>query len=105
MQIPTNAAAAPDGRYVLRSVEPGTEVMVEATKRGLPSAHSAPMKLIAGEKKSGVTVVIPRGVTFAGKVTDGNGKPLSGVAIDAASAEDEGFPGAGMVRRCVARGQ
>lgn len=105
LQQPSNAAAAPDGHYVLRSVEPGTEVMVEATKRALPSAHSAPMKLVAGEKKSGVTIVIPRGITFSGKVTDGNGKPLSGVSVDAADAENDGFPGAGMVRRVVAIAQ
>lgn len=98
------AAAAPDGRFVLRSVEPGAEVVIEAAKRGMPASHSASLKLNTGETKSGVAIVIPRGVAFSGKVTDGNGKAISGVAIETAEAENEGGPmggGARMVRRMV----
>jgi protocatechuate 3,4-dioxygenase beta subunit len=97
-------AAGPDGHFVMRSVEPGSEVVIDATKRAMPAARSSMFKVAAGETKNGVTIVIPRGVAFAGKVTDGNGKPVSGVAIDASAAENEGGPlggGTRMVRRMV----
>jgi protocatechuate 3,4-dioxygenase beta subunit len=99
-----SASTGPDGRYVVRGTDPGPEVVVDAVKRGFPSARSAAMKLTAGEKKSGVNLVIPRGVSFAGSVTDGEGKPLSGVAIDAAEAEGGGFPGANIQRRLMIAG-
>ncbi len=98
------AATAPDGRFVLRSVEPNPEVVIEATKRGMPGAHTSPLKLAAGEKKTGITIVIPRGVAFSGKVTDGSGRALSGVAVEATEAENDGGPmggGGRLVRRMV----
>jgi protocatechuate 3,4-dioxygenase beta subunit len=96
------ASSGPDGRYVVRGTDPGPEVVVDAARRGLPSARTAAMKLVAGEKKTGVNVVIPRGISFAGTVTDPQGKPLSGVSIDAAEAEGGGgFPGGNIQRRLM----
>jgi protocatechuate 3,4-dioxygenase beta subunit len=89
---PATAASAPDGRYVLRAVDAGPEIIVDAAKRGLPAAHTADLKLAAGEKKTGVNITIPRGLAFSGKVTDVNGKPLSGVVVDASEFEDGGMP-------------
>jgi protocatechuate 3,4-dioxygenase beta subunit len=97
----TWASSAPDGRYVLRAVDPNPEVIVEAAKRGLPNARTAAMKLSAGEKKIGVNLVIPRGVSFSGKVTDAAGKPLSGVTVDPSESDDSG-PGFGVRRMMIA---
>jgi hypothetical protein len=93
------AFSGPDGRFVLRNVVPETEIQVDATKKGLPSAHSASVRLNPGEKKTGLTITIPRGVAFTGKVTDSAGRPLSGVGI--APAESAGGGGFGGLRRVV----
>jgi protocatechuate 3,4-dioxygenase beta subunit len=98
----TPAATGPDGRYVLRAVDPGPEVVAEALKRGQPGAKTAAMKLAAGERKSGVNLTLPRGIAFSGKVLDGNGKAVSGVAVDATPSQ--GDMGGGMVRRMVIGG-
>ena len=92
--------SGPDGRFVLRGVQPDADVQVEAVKRGLPSARSSTLKLAAGERKGGVTITIPRGLALAGRVTDRDGKPLSGVAVAANDAEGNGEPGV-RVRRVV----
>lgn len=89
---------APDGRFVLRSVEPDADIYVGATKRGYPSAKSPVMKLAAGERKSGVVLTIPRGLTVTGRVTDKENKPLSGVAVDATEAAADTMMG---IRRMV----
>lgn len=95
---PPVAATAPDGRYVLRAVDASPEIIVDATKRGMPAAHTADLKLGAGEKKTGVNIVIPRGVGFSGKVIDGAGKFLSGVTVEAVEFEEGGMQG---VRRMM----
>jgi large repetitive protein len=93
------AFSGPDGRFVLRNVVAETEIQVDASKKGLPSAHSASLRLNPGEKKTGLTITIPRGVAFTGKVTDGAGRPVSGVGIEPVEAAGgRGFAG---VRRVV----
>lgn len=98
-QQAATAVSAPDGRFVLRGADTGADLQLEAQKRGLPVAKSATLKLNPGERKTGVTITIPRGLTLSGKVTDKDGKPLSGVAVDA--AESGGDMGAMMVRRVM----
>ncbi len=100
-QQDTTAFSGPDGRFVLRNVLPDTEVQIEAAKKGFPSNRSASLKLNAGEKKSGVLITIPRGVVLAGKVTDANGRAVSGVGITPVETEGRGF-GAGVRRVVVA---
>src|SRR5439155_3476448 len=94
--------SGPDGRFSLR-VEPDADLQIEATKKGLPSAKSSALRLASGERKSGVTITVPRGIAVSGRVTDRNGKPLSGVAVTA--SESEGGGGMGMmIRRQIAFG-
>jgi hypothetical protein len=88
--------SAPDGRFILRDVNIDSDIQVDALKRGYPAGKSASMKLAAGEKKSGVTVIIPRGVAVTGRVTDKDHKPISGVGVEAIESAND--PMGGMRR-------
>jgi hypothetical protein len=85
--------SAPDGRFVLRNVEIDSDLQIDALKRGYPGAKSSPMKLAAGEKKSGVVITIPRGIAVTGRVTDKDHKPLSGVAVEAIESANDSMGG------------
>jgi protocatechuate 3,4-dioxygenase beta subunit len=91
------AMSGPDGRFVVRSVEPDEETSLEATKKGLPGGKAPAMKLASGETKSGVVITIPRGIEVTGIVTDQAGTALSGVTVTAASPE-RGGGGQVMIR-------
>ncbi|HEV7488618.1 MAG TPA: carboxypeptidase regulatory-like domain-containing protein [Thermoanaerobaculia bacterium] len=88
--------SAPDGRFILRDVNIDSDIQVDALKRGYPGGKSASMKLAAGEKKTGVTVIIPRGVAVTGRVTDKDHKPISGVGVEAIESAND--PMGGMRR-------
>jgi protocatechuate 3,4-dioxygenase beta subunit len=99
LPISHSAFSGPDGRFSLRTDTQG-DIELEASKKGLPSAKTSAMHLAQGEKKSGVTIVMPRGVAISGIVTDKQGKPLSGVAVNA-SENEGGGPLAGGMRRMI----
>ena len=84
------AFSGPDGRFVLRAVEADSEIEVDALKRGYPSAHSASMRLAPAERKAGVVITIPHGFELTGKVTDTNGRPVAGVAVEPIEATANG---------------
>ncbi len=88
--------SAPDGHFVLRNVEIESDLQVDAVKRGYPVAKSPSLKLAAAERKTGLTITIPRGVAITGKVTDKDKKPLSGVGVEA--IESSADAGMGMRR-------
>jgi protocatechuate 3,4-dioxygenase beta subunit len=96
--------SAPDGHYVLRGVEPDSELKVEALKKGYPAASSGAVRVAAGETKSGVNLTIPRGLLLTGKVMDSAGKPLSGVAVSSIQREGGGGGMGGMFRRQISIG-
>ncbi len=96
--------SGPDGRFVLRGVQADADVQVEALKAGFPSASSSTLKLVPGERRSGVTITIPRGVALTGRVTDHDGKPVSGVAVTTTEAEGNGGGGRAAIRRMVVNG-
>jgi protocatechuate 3,4-dioxygenase beta subunit len=96
-----SSITGPDGRFVLRGVQTDADIRVGASKKGFPAADSATLRLAPAERKSGVNITIPRGVALTGKVTDGDGKPLSGVAVDAAAASND-FGGANLRRIVMA---
>jgi hypothetical protein len=79
--------SGPDGRFSTR-VEPEQDVVLRATRRGLPATRSDAFRLALGERKSGIVLTIPSGIAVSGRVSDGEGKPLSGVAVSASEAED-----------------
>jgi protocatechuate 3,4-dioxygenase beta subunit len=86
--------SGPDGRFVLRGAPTESDIQVDANKKGYPTAHSSSLRLAPGERKAGVLITIPRGVALTGKVTDRDGRSLSGVAVDALESQnDSGFPG------------
>jgi large repetitive protein len=85
-------ASGPDGRFSMRV---GTEVAmrVRAAKKGFPIVRSDSLRLAPGERKTGLTITIPNGIPVNGRVTDREGKPLSGVAV---SANEPAGGGRGM---------
>jgi protocatechuate 3,4-dioxygenase beta subunit len=91
--------SAPDGHFVLRNVETEADLQVDAVKRGFPVAKSPSLKLAAAERKTGLTITIPRGVAITGKVTDKDKKPLSGVGVEAIESSADAM--AGMRRMVV----
>jgi hypothetical protein len=78
----TNAVSGTDGRFSMR-VRPEANLRLRASKKGLPPVRGDAFQLNPGERKSGVVLTIPTGVAVTGIVKDGNGDPLSGVAITA----------------------
>ncbi|HEX7190558.1 MAG TPA: carboxypeptidase-like regulatory domain-containing protein [Thermoanaerobaculia bacterium] len=94
-----SAFSGPDGRFSLRTDSQG-DIELAASKKGLPSAKTSALHITSGEKKSGVTIVMPRGIAISGIVTDKQGKALSGVGVTA--SENEGGPLPGGVRRMIA---
>lgn len=101
MRPSASAVTGPDGHFYLRGVDTDTDIRVSAQKKGYPVASSQTLRVAPAEKKSGVSVTIPRGVALTGKVTDSAGKPLSGVAVDAVEASND-FGGMGMRRVVMA---
>jgi protocatechuate 3,4-dioxygenase beta subunit len=95
--------SGPDGRFTVRA-DTDIDLQIGATKKGWPSAKSSSFRLAAGERKTGVTITIPRGVAVTGRVADKNGKALSGVAVTATETEGGGGPGGFVVRRQFAIG-
>jgi len=94
------AISGPDGRFSLRNVTPDTDVRLDATRKGFPSAESATLHLASGERKSGIMMTIVQGVALSGKVTDPDGRPLSGVAVRPVQSEGGGMRGF-AVRRVI----
>ncbi|HEX8153495.1 MAG TPA: carboxypeptidase regulatory-like domain-containing protein [Thermoanaerobaculia bacterium] len=92
------AFSGPDGRFVARSTG-DADLTVRAVKKGLPPGKTGPVFVAAGERKTGVIVTIPRGHEITGRVTDREGKPLSGVSVSAMEAEAGG--GGMVVRRFI----
>lgn len=88
--------SGPDGRFTVRA-GPDADLQIEANRKGYPVARSVSMRLSPGERKSGVVIIVPSGVAVTGKVTDRDGKPLSGVSV--AAGESRGEAGMGMIRR------
>lgn len=89
--------SGPDGRFVIRT-RGDEDVQIVAAKHGFPTGRSSSFRVASGERKSGVTVTIPSGIAVSGRVSDRNGKPLSGVTIGAEEVEG-GF--AGPIRRVM----
>ena len=92
----TDTASGPDGRFSIR-FSGDEDLRLKATRKGLPVAKSETLKLAPGERKSGVVLTIASGVAVSGRVTDREGKPLSGVAVATAEAES----GRGGMQRII----
>jgi len=83
----------PNGRFLLRT-DDVDDIQIDATKAGLPPAHSATLHVAAGARLAGVTITMPQGVMLRGRVTGNEAKPLSGarvsVANDVVRTKDDG---------------
>ncbi|HEX8253635.1 MAG TPA: carboxypeptidase regulatory-like domain-containing protein, partial [Thermoanaerobaculia bacterium] len=89
--------SGPEGRFSMR-IAPDMALTLRAVKRGFPAAKSEQLRLASGERKSGIVLTIPTGFEVTGRVTDAEGKGLSGVAVTTApSVEGRG----GMFTRTI----
>lgn len=77
--------SGPDGRFSTR-ISGDADMRMKATRRGLPQAKSETFRIAPGDRKSGVVITIPSGIAVSGRVTDREGKPLSGVSVVANEA-------------------
>ncbi|HET8773606.1 MAG TPA: carboxypeptidase regulatory-like domain-containing protein [Thermoanaerobaculia bacterium] len=87
MRARDTVVSGPDGRFSahVTSEEP---LQIVATKRGFPRARSERLRLGPGERKAGLVLTIPSGIAVSGRVTDGKGEPLAGVAVVPAESRD-----------------
>ncbi|MFN2443425.1 MAG: carboxypeptidase regulatory-like domain-containing protein [Thermoanaerobaculia bacterium] len=85
MRLSAPAWSGPDGTFVFRGTADG-EIALGAKRRGLPSGRSEPVAAEPGATRSGVRIVIPRGIEVAGVVTDPAGDPLRGASVRFATA-------------------
>lgn len=96
---PRAVYSGPDGRFVARDVATENDVIVDAAKKGYPPAHTAALRVNPGEKKSGISITIPRGLAFSGRVLDKNNKPVANAAVELNESTSD--PAAGMRRMIV----
>lgn len=75
------AWSGPNGHYVVRPLESGTEFILSARRPGLPAGRSSAFRLAAGEKKNNLIVTIPSGIVIKGCIADSEKHPLSGVMV------------------------
>ncbi|HYK00199.1 MAG TPA: carboxypeptidase regulatory-like domain-containing protein [Thermoanaerobaculia bacterium] len=81
--------SGPDGRFST-NVVPDQPLFLTAMKRGFPAARSEQLRAASGERKKGVLLTIPGGIAVTGRVTDGSGEPLSGVAVFPMAPDEDG---------------
>lgn len=90
------STSAPDGSFTVW-VEPEADQQLEAQKKALPSARTATLRLASGERKRGVVITLPAGIRVTGRVTDRDGKPLSGVSVATSDARGTSGFGRAMI--------
>jgi len=91
LQSDAFAWSGPNGHYVVRPLEPGTDFTLNARRPGLPPGRSSSFRLIAGEKKNNFIVTIPDGVVVKGRVADSEKHPLAGVMVMPVEHNDQMF--------------
>ena len=73
--------SGPNGHYVVRPLEPGTDFNLSARRPGLPPGRSSSFRLTAGEKKNNFIVTIPSGIVIKGRVVDSEKHGLAEVMV------------------------
>jgi len=73
--------SGPNGHYVVRPLDPGTDFALSARRPGLPPGRSSTFRLVAGEKKNNFNVTIPSGIVVNGRVVDSEKHELAGVMV------------------------
>jgi protocatechuate 3,4-dioxygenase beta subunit len=92
-----------DGRYALRGVAPGVELVVVAAGGGFQEARSRPLSVGAGREREGVDLALERGGALEIGVRLASGAPASAGLVRATFAGAEGAePRVALVRSGVA---
>jgi Predicted outer membrane protein len=91
--------SGPNGHYVVRPIDPGTDFALSARRPGLPPGRSSSFRLIAGEKKNNFNVTIPSGIVVKGRVVDSEKHELTGVMVMPVEHNDQyGMQGDWMIQ-------
>lgn len=88
----------PDGRYELQSIPPGKFTVV-VRHRDYALAQTEPLELGEGAELEGVDVVLSRGASLFGRITDRFDRPLAGAILIAVSPSEfsgDSSPGAAL---------
>ncbi len=88
-------AVAADGAFLVENCAPGTYLLM-AEAEGCSMAVSPYLELAEGEQREGVELVLESTLPLAGRVEDGDGRPVAGAHVSANAVEDRGAP-AGVV--------
>lgn len=82
-----DAIADAAGRYEIVKGEPGIRYEVQAQSKDCVPGKSAPFQLVPGRDQEGVDIVLKKGLSLPGKVTDEKGLPVAGAKVRATSRE------------------
>ena len=94
--------SGPNGHYVVRPLDPGTDFALNARRPGLPPGRSSAFRLAAGEKKNNFNVTIPSGIVVKGRVVDNEKHELAGVMVMPVEHNDQmGMQGEWMIQNSL----
>ena len=80
--------SGPDGSFVMKELEPDVDYTLEAAKKGLPTGKAPAFRVAAGERKTGLKVLVPAGIALTGRVSDRDNHPVAGVAVRAWESDE-----------------
>ncbi len=86
-----------EGAFVLREVPVDREATLEALRAGMPRAESETLRLRSGERKGRVVLVMPRGLSVTGSVSDRSGAPIRNATVQAGKVDLTAQSGAVVV--------
>jgi hypothetical protein len=79
----TSARSAKDGTFAIL-VDGRNAVRLEATAAGFAPGLTEGIRVRPGERRKGIVVTLPRGVSVSGRVVDENRKPIAGAKVELA---------------------
>jgi RNA polymerase sigma factor (sigma-70 family) len=74
------------GRFELRGLDPGTHIL--AVSQGEQIGRSAPLQVRFASVLEGVVLTVRPGLSFAGALSDADGRPLAGAVLHLARGRD-----------------
>ncbi|MBV9264837.1 MAG: carboxypeptidase regulatory-like domain-containing protein, partial [Acidobacteriaceae bacterium] len=86
-------SAAPDGTFRADGLPAGNYLLIDVDDKYLGPDVTPTVTVEAGREQSNISLALLKEAVIRGKITDANGKPLSGVNVEALKVRaDHGFP-------------
>ena len=95
--LPTRAVTSSRGTFRLSPVDPSNNYDLKISARGYARETQPVFGLEPGETRSGLRLVLNRGLIAKGLVTDGGGKPIREAAVTLSPSKRAGAGHGGMV--------